>query len=153
MKYTVRFAHLDKAPSWKTGETIKSGDVIGKMGTSGQSTAAHLHTDCVHGFQDARYTLRDIEGGAPESAPRQMNLFIDDGLFKVPIVITTYYADPLYQAELNKLHLGYDVVPVNRKEPGASLLIYWNRSMVGKVLKVDDDPKGYGNCLYVGFEA
>lgn len=153
MKYTVRFAHMEKAPTWKVGDTIKTGDIIGKMGTSGQSTAAHLHTDCVHGFQDTRYTLRDIEGGAPESAPRQMNLFIDKDLFRETIVITTYYNDPSYMAALGKVHLGYDVVPVNRKEPGAPLLIYWNRSMSGKVLKIDDDPKGYGHCLYVGFEA
>lgn len=153
MKYTVRFAHLEKVPAWKVGDTIKQSNIIGKMGTSGQSTAAHLHIDCVHGFNDTRYTLRDIEGGAPEPAPRQMNLFIDKDLFSETIVITTYYNDHSYMASLGKVHLGYDVVPMNRKEKDASLLIYWNRSMIGKVLKVDDDPKGYGHCLYVGFEA
>ena len=153
MKYTVRFAHMEKAPAWKVGDTIKSGDVIGKMGTTGQSTAKHLHIDCVEGHQVARYQLKDIEDGRPKACPRQMNHFIDDDLFKQPIVITTYYADPEYQRSMKKVHPGYDVVPENRHDPKASLLIYWNRSVEGTVLRVDYDAAGYGNCLYIGFEA
>lgn len=153
MKYTVRFAHLETSPVWKVGDTIKSGDTIGKMGTSGQSTARHLHIDCVEGHQVGRYKLKDIEDGSPKPAPRQMNYFIDADLFKQPIVITTHYADAEYQHDRNKVHFGYDVVPENRHDPKAKLLIYWNRSVAGTVLRVDYDAAGYGNCLYVGFEA
>jgi hypothetical protein len=153
VKYTVRFAHLEKAPSWKVGDTIKIGDVVGKMGTSGQSTARHLHIDCVEGHQVGRYQLKDIEADSPKAAPRQMNWFIDDDIFKQPIVITTHYADAEYQRTMKKVHFGYDVVPENRHDPKADLLIYWNRSISGTVLRVDYDSAGYGNCLYVGFEA
>lgn len=153
MKYTVRFAHLENAPTWKVGDHIKYGDIIGKMGTSGQSTARHLHIDCVEGHQVGRYQLKDIEDDSPKSSPRQLNYFIDADLFKQPIVITTHYADAEYQQMFKKVHYGYDVVPGNRHNNDASLLIYWNRSAAGTVLRVDYDEKGYGNCIYIGFDS
>lgn len=161
MKYTIRFAHLETAPAWKVGDTIKSGDTIGKMGTSGQSTARHLHIDCVEGHQVGRYHLKDIEADSPKPAPRQMNYFIDDDLFRYKILITTYYADAEYQRSMKKVHFGYDVVPEDRehwengKKVGTSdhFDIHWNRSVQGTVLRVDYDAAGYGNCLYVGFDA
>lgn len=153
MKYTVRFAHLAQIPSLSIGAIVNTGDVLGKMGASGQSTAKHLHIDCVEGFQTNRYTLADIELSTPHAAnPRQLNHFIDNDLFQDKIVITTTYADPAYQRTYGKVHFGYDVVPEDRFNPDAPLLIYWNRSFTGVVLKVDYDPLGYGNCLYVGFE-
>jgi len=39
MKYTIRFAHLRDKQRYKIGDTIKRGDIIGTIGTSGQSTA------------------------------------------------------------------------------------------------------------------
>jgi hypothetical protein len=153
MKYTIRFAHLEHAPSLKAGDAVKAGDVLGEMGSSGQSTAAHLHIDCVQGYHTERYRLENIERDTPRTAnPRQMNYFIEDDLFRDKIVITTPYADPEYQRAYGKVHYGYDVVPEGRHNPGAPLLIYWNRSVPGTVLRVDYDPAGYGNCLYVGFE-
>ena len=94
-----------------------------------------------------------MEGGDPEPSPRQCNFFIDRDLFRDLPVVTTYYADPEYQRMRKKVHLAYDVVPEGRHRPGAPLLIYWNRSMIGHVLAELDDPAGYGHCLYVGFEA
>ena len=160
MKYTVRFAHMENAPAFKVGDTIKRGDVIGRMGTSGQSTAAHLHMDVVEGFQVARYQLKDIEADSPKAAPpRQAAYFLTKDqskgyeLFGIIPVVTTHMADPEYLESRGKIHFHYDVVPEDRLRTKAHFDIHWPRSADGKVLRVDYDDKGYGHCLYVGFEA
>lgn len=159
MKYTVRFAHLENAPPFKVGDTIKRGDIVGRMGTSGQSTAAHLHMDVVEGFQVARYQLKDIEADSPKAAPpRQAAYFLTKDsmkgyeLFGIKPVITTHMADPEYLESFGKIHFHYDVVPEDRHTSRDHFDIHWPRSANGKVLRVDYDEKGYGNCLYVGYE-
>lgn len=145
--YTVRYAHLASAPKLKQGDKVKTGDIIGEMGSTGQSSGAHLHIDCVEGRQVRKYALSEIESGAFVSSPRQLNHFIDSSLFGVPLEITTYYADPDYMRQYKKVHSGYDVVPKDRK----SKIIRWNRSAIGEVVAILDDPAGYGNCVYVSF--
>jgi hypothetical protein len=146
MKYTVRFAHLS-AVFVKEGDAVNTGDVIGRMGNTGQSTGAHLHIDCVNGDVRNRYTLADVEAGTPESALRELNYFIDDDLFKTKLKITTYYGEPDYQKAFKKLHCGYDVIPLS-----GDCRIYWNRSAHGKVTNILHEDAGYGNCVYVCFE-
>lgn len=148
MKYTVRYAHLETT-SLKAGDKIKTGEVVGIMGNTGQSTGAHLHIDCVFGRQSKKYTLADIERGDYESCPRQLNHFIDAELFGCKPIITTYYAEPEYMRTFKKLHLGYDVIPSG----SAHRVIKWNRSMSGSVSAILNDPAGYGNCVYITFEA
>lgn len=150
MTYTVRYAHLKKKPGYVVGDKIKTGNFIALMGSSGQSTAAHLHIDCVEGKHERNWKLRDTEAGNPKSSPRQLNFFIDHGLFKTDIAITTYYADPEYQIERGKVHHGYDVVPEDRNP--AHFGIWWNRSKTGEVSGVGEDP-AYGNYILISFEA
>jgi hypothetical protein len=153
MKYTVRYCHLEAAPDIKPGDIIRPGDVIGKMGSTGQSNAAHLHIDCVEGDQRGDYTLAMIEKGNPRPAPlRQINYFIDNLLYEFPIVITTYYADPDYLKLLDKIHYGYDVVPKDRHETDGHKYIHWNRSMPGRVTRVAYLPASYGHCVHICFE-
>ena len=109
MKYTVRFAHMKEAPKWKRGDVIKPGDIIGTMGTSGQSTAAHLHIDCAQGEQTRLYQLVDYDVSI-NPAPRQFLYFIDKDLFGVEPV-TTPYAELEYFIKRGKVHHGFDVVP------------------------------------------
>ena len=152
MKYTVRYAHLHDKPILEIGNTVHQDDYIGTMGNTGRSDGAHLHIDCVEGEQAYRYRLSDIEHGDPKPAPRQLNFFIYPDLFGIKPEITTYYADSDYQIKYRKLHLGYDVVPVDRHATTRHHDIHWNRSMPGRVLLILDDPEGYGHCLYVTFE-
>ena len=154
MLYTVRFAHMASAPVLKIGATVKQGDVVGIMGTSGQSTAAHVHVDVVEGEQTHPYTLADIEQDSPKAAPpRQALYFVDDMLFGVKPVITTYYADPEYFSSYGKVHLGFDVVPEDRHSTKDHFKILWPRSKVGKVVAVDYKPESYGHCISISFEA
>jgi len=152
MKYTVRFAHLRYKPDWKVGDTIKRGDIIGIMGTTGQSTAIHLHTDCVEGEKKVAYTLVDINSGKIKSSKKQLDLFIDDELFGVKPFITTQYLDPEYAKTFEKDHPAYDVVPYDRHWDKSHFAIHWNRSMNGKVVLITDNATGYGNCIYISFE-
>ena len=154
MLYTVRFAHMASVPALKLGAIVKQGDVVGVMGTSGQSTAAHVHVDVVEGEQTHPYTLADIEQDKPKAAPpRQALYFVDDMLFGVKPVITTYYADPEYFTTYKKVHLGFDVVPTDRHETKAHFNILWPRSKVGKVVAVDYKPESYGHCISISYEA
>lgn len=154
MKYTVRYCHLESKPDLFVGQIINPGEVIGKMGSSGQSTAAHLHIDCVEGDQRCDYTLAMIEKGNPRPAPlRQMNFFIDNLLFEFPIIITTPYGDPEYMHKMDKIHYGYDVVPKDRHETDAHKIIHWNRSMAGRIVRIADLPGSYGHCVHICYEA
>lgn len=152
MKYTVRFAHLRDAPAWKVGDVIKRGDAIGVMGTTGKSTAAHLHIDCVEGVQKARYNLKDMENGKPKPDKNQLCFFIDSELFGVEPVITTGFNDPDYFADFGKWHPAFDVVPEDRKTTKKHFTMFWNRSYDGVVSLVVDEPKAYGNCIYITFD-
>jgi murein DD-endopeptidase MepM/ murein hydrolase activator NlpD len=153
MTYTVRFAHLLERPPLMVGAVVKHGDKVGTMGSSGQSTAPHVHADCVDGAISRAYTLAEIEAGDPKPSPRQMNHFIDKDLFSIDPFITTYYADPEYQRTLKKVHHGYDLVPVDRHKTKAHHGIKWNRSFPGRVVRVGFDPKGYGHHIQIAFDA
>lgn len=152
MFYTVRYCHLKKIPGFVVGDKIINGNIIGTMGNSGKSYGAHLHIDCVEKKQNRMWSLGATETGLPKSAHRQLNYFIDDQLFRYEILITTYYNDPEYMARYKKVHLAYDVVPLNRRETDSHYSIYWNRSKTGYVTAVGNDT-AYGNYIMITFEA
>jgi murein DD-endopeptidase MepM/ murein hydrolase activator NlpD len=152
MKHTVRFAHLAEKPNWHTGDIIKTGNVIGIMGTSGQSNAKHLHIDCAECEQTKTFVLVDYSNGNKVASKEQLDYFIDDELFGIEPVITTQYDDPEYRKTYGKWHKGYDVVPEDRHETEKHFAIHWNRSMQGKVSLVGFDQNGYGNFIYITFE-
>ena len=150
--YTVRYAHLEQASKLRVGDRLTKGSWIGKMGSTGKSTKAHLHLDVARTDRTDIYRLPDIEKGNPQAGnPRQAAYFIDSDLFRIKPIITTHYADPEYIELFNKVHFGFDVVPSDwsKKDHHA---IYWNRSMLGKVSALGFDPSGYGNYVYVQFE-
>lgn len=154
MILTVRFAHMAEAPALKVGDKIARGQRIGTVGSSGQSTAPHLHIDLAGGEQIAKFHLESYEHNNPPPGPlRELLYFIDPELFGgVAPVVTTPYAEVEYFHARGKVHYGFDLVPKNRHDPKADMGIYWNRSAVGTVLAVLDDPSAYGHCLYVGYE-
>ena len=152
MNYTVRYAHLADTPKLKIGDTLKAGDIIGVMGSSGQSTAIHLHIDCVEGVQNRPYTLMEMMK-TKKPSKKQLDYFIDEELFGVPIVITTQYMDKAYRAQFGKDHPAYDVVPEDRHRTSQHFFIHWNRSKEGIVSKILYQPESYGHVVYVTFSA
>lgn len=152
MKYTVRFAHLDHELV-EVGDPVVEEKQIGVMGHSGTGTGAHLHIDVTEGANAFRYSLNEIMAGKPKSSKTQLDYFIDSALFKVKPFITTPYLDPEYKAQFGKDHPAYDVVPIDRHETQEHFGIFWNRSKPGAVVRVDHNDPGYGNCVYVVFEA
>lgn len=143
MIYTVRYAHLKELPKWNIGDVIWGTKTIGIMGNTGASSGAHLHIDCVEGIIPSPWRLHEMEHGAVYSCPKELNFFIDDTLFGVPLEITSYYCDPYY----GKVHMAYDVIPEDKK----SFVIYWNRSMQGTVISFGND-SGYGYYIHIIFE-
>jgi murein DD-endopeptidase MepM/ murein hydrolase activator NlpD len=160
MIYTVRFAHLESKPRVRVGDLVVRGQALGRMGSTGQSTAAHLHLDVVEGARTDIYRLEDIEAGDPAPAPiRQANWFIakDDvkgyELFLVKPLVTTPIGELEYFEQRGKVHYHYDVVPEDRKVSDRHYMIHWPRSMSGVVSAVHYDAGGYGHVLYVQYEA
>lgn len=147
MKYTVRFAHLEHVPELDIGDVLRRGDIVGIMGSTGQSTGAHLHIDCVVGDVRKTFKLADI-GTRYAPAQKQLNYFIDSELFKCKPVITTHFMDSTYRKQFRKDHPAIDVVPFDATKK----LIYWNRSFIGTVTNVVYQPESYGHCLYVMFD-
>ncbi len=50
--YSSRYAHLQRlAPGLKTGATIRKGQIIGYVGSTGRSTGAHLHFELYKDYQ------------------------------------------------------------------------------------------------------
>jgi len=78
---------------------------------------------------------------------------VDEELFRVKPIVTTYYADPEYYAARAKIHCGFDLVPEDRHATVEHFKIHWNRSMPGRVVKVMANDPGYGNCVMITFEA
>lgn len=153
MILTARYAHLDSLPRLKVGEIVHEHNVIGRMGNSGQSTAAHLHFDLTRGENAGLYSLHDIENEKPQSAPlKQYMHFLDDDMFTVPLVVTTAYAELEYYRLMRKVHHGFDVVPEDRRSTKEHFDIHWNRSIKGKVVRVANDPYGYGYHINIAFE-
>lgn len=150
--FTVRFAHLAEKSPFRLGQVVRRGDCIGTMGNTGASTAPHVHLDVVRGLQVHRYSLADIEAGAPVADPRQAALFVDRELFGIDPIITTGYADPGYLFARRQLHVGFDVVPVNRHKSVENHGIHWNRSSPGRVIAILEDDPGYGHCISIAFE-
>ena len=153
--YTVRFAHLEEIPIPKVGNIIFRGDKVGRMGSSGQSTANHLHIDVVEGLINKIIRLKEIGYELENSyIPNieQLNHFINEELFGIDPVITTYFYDPEYKIKYGKNHPGYDLVPKDRHKTNEHFNIYWNIPVTGIILDVDFDA-GYGNYILIGFEA
>jgi hypothetical protein len=153
-KYTVRYAHLEKESDKNIGEILKTGDIFGKMGNTGQSTAKHVHTDCIEGEVKHLYHQSDLYKKKYTPSPEQLIYFmVDNGLFGVKPVITTGYADVSYFITYKKVHYGYDVVPTDRHRTEDHHYLKWNRSNDGKVVAKGYDKKGYGHWINICFEA
>jgi hypothetical protein len=130
------------------------GDLLGVMGSSGQSEAPHLHLDVVVGMQSNAYSLASIDNGCPAPAPvRQLLYFADSDLFGVPLIVTTPYAEVEYFTKRGKVHYGLDLVPFDRKETADHRSIYWNRTFHGRVIRIGFDPEGYGHHIQISYEA
>lgn len=140
MKHFVRFCHLAERPDFNVGDKIKRGQKIGRMGSTGKSTAPHCHMDIV---QKAPvkfvHRLEDIPG-LIEDLPilmQQYRYFLvdeDNELFGgVPVVVTSSFGDPQYPSLDDwELHLAMDIVPEDRhRKPGLHFDMFWPRTPEG----------------------
>lgn len=65
--YTTRYAHLSKIPeSTRVGRRVSRGDVIAFSGSSGRSTAPHVHYEVLNG---SRRAINPIDFFAPGMTP------------------------------------------------------------------------------------
>lgn len=155
MKYTVRFAHMAELSPLKVGDSVKFGDFIGIMGTSGQSKFNHLHIDLVEGFVRKIIRLNEI-GILKKYKPckKQLDYFKDKDLFKFKLVVTTSYLNENYEKLYGKKHHAYDLVPEDRFRSKKHFKMFFNRKKVKntEVLYSGFDKIGYGFCVLIGFE-
>lgn len=141
-------------PNLKVGDSLKFGDLIGIMGTSGASKFNHLHIDVVKGFVRKIIRLKEI-GPLKKYNPnkKQLKYFIDIDLFRIKPVITTPYLSKKYERAFRKKHHAIDVVPKDRHSSESHFMIYFNRKKVKnvEVLVVGLDV-GYGFHVLIGYE-
>lgn len=149
--YTVRYAHMENCHV-EIGQMIKRNDVIGMMGSTGKSSAPHLHIDCVEGRVIHPYYQIDIERNRYKAAYRQLLYFVDAELFNCKLIVTAGFADPQYFHDYGIVHMGFDVVPANRHESKDNFKIFWNRSYEGRVISTGYDEDGYGNFVHITFK-
>ena len=72
--FTTRYAHMDKTLV-KNGQTVKAGDFIGKLGSTGRSTGPHLHFEVL--IDDTKvdpYPLVSGTKGEVETRAKQLAL-------------------------------------------------------------------------------
>ena len=150
--YTMRFAHLKNPSGLRVDSTIKQGDAIGVMGSSGASTAAHLHLDVVEGIVTKNWRLSDYESGVKTATPKQLARCLNKRLFGVYPVVTTAYDDRDYYVGFGKLHSAFDLVPEDRHETQGHYLIRWPLLEHGVVTFAGYD-NGYGNSVLISYEA
>lgn len=159
MKYTVRYAHLSEV-NVVAGQSVnpkipwEEATIIGKMGNSGFSTAAHLHIDVIEELSFDLWSLIDMYNGNKTPNKQQLDYFVsesDPTLFGVNPIITTKYDEADYLDKYGKRHLGYDCVPANRLETDDNYYIYWNRKFAGRVLATGYD-SAYGNYVLIGYD-
>ncbi len=157
MIYTARYAHLEAKPKHRPGQAVQPEQKIGRMGTSGQSTAKHLHFDLIQGVKPDRvYRLRELHNFIHDlpALMKQHAYFLDVGMFRTFLFIPTYFGDPNYYNadDEYKFHPGYDLVPHDRHDTTEHFDIYWNRTFPGLVTDVGYDEIGYGHYITIQFE-
>ncbi len=150
---------MDSPSLLQEGEIISYGTKIGRMGNTGSSKGAHVHTDIVQGYKKDVYHLKDIMNNITdlESVCRQFYYFLQDDFFNTPLFVTSHFGTIDYGKYRNgkvsewKFHPAYDIVPENRHLTKANFDFYWNRSVNGVCLKSGFD-RDYGNYVNIGFE-
>ena len=145
MKITLLLAHLEQKSMYRAGDNILPGYHLGRMGSTGASTAAHVHMGNAIGYRGL-WRLRDVEEGDMKDCPRELNRFISEKFLK-GIKVTTPYCDYQYQKEYGKVHYGYDV-STRKRYPWN---IYWPIDEHGSVLAIGWDD-AYGNYILIGYE-
>ena len=163
MLYQARYTHLEYLPDFQKNEIVKRFDKIGRMGSTGKSTANHVHFDLIQSkhldklelLNRSVYRLADIQGMIL-SLPLLMNqyyLFLDHEIFNYPLHITSYFGDPGYiNRGAFEFHPAYDFVPEDRHNSNKHFDVYWNRSKDGIVTNIGNDA-AYGNFICICFEA
>ena len=154
--YTSQFGHLAEMPDLKVGQTLLYGDVIGIMGTTGQSKWPHLHLHVIHGLVAIISRLEDIfPGGRYEPSKKQVGYFADKDLFGIKLKKTTKYNSLIYRKRFGKKHYALDLVPIDRHKTRKHFTIRWNRIKVknATVLAIGFDKIGYGYYAIIGYKA
>lgn len=154
MMIQPRYAHLECRPDLKIGDVIAPWQKnIARMGSSGQSTADHLHFDIIQKRVRGRvYRLEEIPrliNDLPGLMQQYRYFLEDDKMFGIAPEITTYFGDPRYMPNGKdwKFHPAFDLVPEDRKRTNAHYDIHWNRSKPAVVADIGYDEAGYGHYL------
>lgn len=158
--YTSLWGHMEEESPLSIGQLVYPGDYIGRMGSSGRSTANHCHLGLIEGMRSFLFRMKDVR--LTEEIMLQLGYFVENtehengvldelySIFKVPTFITSYIGDPEYFRILGDFHKGYDIVPVNRhKEPGKNFDMHWPRTKTGQVMNKGFDEKGYGHYVLI----
>lgn len=144
---TARVTHLAEQSPLRPGDTVKQGELIGIMGSTGLSSINHTHLDAIKGVVKGCWRSGQIISGQFELDLDFMMQFIRYELLNGPLKISYFVDDPRYQEHVEKYlkqkanpHKGIDILEWS----GRSVPIYWPLEVPGTCLSNYFDNSAYG---------
>lgn len=132
------------------GDTVEQGQVIGKMGTSGNSTGTHLHFEIRNGGNTRDFKVDPLLYVDPDN-PRPAGSSLIDWIKNVEGGISGRYVDGdnyiVYDGGDGVLTVGYGIVIVNRSGQQLYTNIYNKPVTVGSRIPMNIVDKMFGQII------
>lgn len=156
--YSVLMGHFKELnKNLKVGSVLEEGDLIGIMGSTGNSTGNHVHVTAAKGRVSRAFYRADYNNGSIVPLEAETNSFKSNKLFYhkgtyVPALVSysDYYKsnNDFYQWRGDRYHFGVDLITSNSYLDANRPEVRWPKKVKATVIAMGDDRNvtslGYG---------